>query len=178
MGQFLHKHNTDNVHTRAVIVGLVNLLNSKIYYQNVLSDTNIENVSVPFIPNMGGDERFLQDFFLHWNDCVHPRLADGNYDVIPRGVVTLTTNSINTSAMTNRFVRGNYVKEVNGELQRFSAFLNSIPLSMEFDIEIQTDTLLDCFKIQQSILETFYKVQVFSVNFKGFRVPCQAGFYY
>ena len=125
---------------------------------------------------MGGDERFLQDFFTHWSDCQHPRMADGNYDVIPRGVLTLTDNSINTTAMTHRFVRGTYVKEVNGELQRFNSFLNSIPLTMSFDLEVETDTLIDAFKIQQAILETFYKVQVFSVSFKGFRVPCQGGF--
>ena len=176
MGQFLHKYNTDNVHTRAVIVGLINLLNSRIQYENVLSDTVIETIGVPFLPNMGGDERFLQDFFTHWNDCKHPRMADGNYDVIPRGVVTLSSNTINTTAMTHRFVRGSYVKEVNGELQRYNAFLNSLPLTMDFDIEVETDTVIDAFKIQQAILETFYKVQVFSVSFKGFRVPCQAGF--
>ena len=176
MGQFLHKYNTDNVHTRAVIVGLINLLNSRIQYENVLSDTVVETIGVPFLPNMGGDERFLQDFFTHWNDCQHPRMADGNYDVIPRGVVTLGSNTINTTAMTHRFVRGSYVKEVNGELQRFNAFLNSIPLTMDFSIEVETDTVIDAFKIQQAILETFYKVQVFSVSFKGFRVPCQAGF--
>ena len=173
---FLHKYNTDNVHTRAVIVGLINLLNSRIQYEHVLSDTVIETIGVPFLPNMGGDERFLQDFFTHWNDCQHPRMADGNYDVIPRGVVTLNSNTINTTAMTHRFVRGSYVKEVNGELQRFNAFLNSIPLTMDFSIEVETDTTIDAFKIQQAILETFYKVQVFSVSFKGFRVPCQAGF--
>ena len=176
MSNFLHRHNTDNVHTRAVIVGLINLLNSRVFYSNVLADSTEENIGVPFLPNMGGDERFLQDFFLHWNECIHPRMADGNYDVIPRGVVTFSSNTINTTAMTHRFVRASYVKEVNGELQRFNSFLNSIPLTMDFDIEVQTDSLLDAFKIQQSILETFYKVQVFSVNFKGFRVPCQAGF--
>lgn len=176
MGQFLHKYNTDNVHTRAVIVGLINLLNSRIQYENVLSDTVIETIGVPFLPNMGGDERFLQDFFTHWNDCKHPRMADGNYDVIPRGVVTFSSNTINTTAMTHRFVRGSYVKEVKGELQRYNAFLNSIPLTMDFEIEVETDTVIDAFKIQQAILETFYKVQVFSVSFKGFRVPCQAGF--
>ena len=103
-------------------------------------------------------------------------MADGNYDVIPRGVVTLTGNTINTTAMTHRFVRGTYVREVNGELQRFNSFLNSLPLTMTFDLEVETDTMIDSFKIQQAILETFYKVQVFSVSFKGFRIPCQAGF--
>ncbi len=176
MGEFLHKYNTDNVHARAVIVGLVNLLNNRVQYENVLSDTEIDVVSVPFFYSMTGDERFLQDFFLEWNDCIHPRIADGNYDVIPRGIVNITSSAINTSAMTHRFVRGSYVKEVNGELQTYNGFLNSIPLTMNFDVKIETDTNLDAFKIQQAIIETFYKTQVYSVSYKGFRVPCQVGF--
>jgi hypothetical protein len=173
---FLHKYNTDDVHSRAVIIGLVNLLNTRVQYTNVLSDTNVDVVTVPFFYSMTGDERFLQDYFLEWNDCIHPKIADGNYDVIPRGIVTLTGNTINTSAMTHRFVRGSYVKEINGQLQTFNAFLNPIPLSMTFDVQIETDTNLDAFKIQQSIIETFYKTQVYSVSYKGFRVPCQVGF--
>lgn len=173
---FLHKYNTDDVHSRAVIVGLVNLLNTRIHFNNVLSDTNIDTVTVPFFYSMTGDERFLQDYFLEWNDCIHPRTADGNYDVIPRGIVTLTSNTINTTAMTHRFVRGSYTREVNGQLQTFNAFLNPIPLSMGFDVVIEADTNLDAFKIQQSIIETFYKTQVYSVSYKGFRVPCQVGF--
>jgi len=176
MSKFSHKYNTDNVHTRAVIVGLVNLLNQKVQYYNVLSDTDTDEVIVPFYYNYGGDERFLQDYFLEWNDCVTPRMADGNYDPIPRGSVTLSGNSINTSTMTNRFVRGTYVKEVNGELITYNAYLNPIPLTMSFEVDVTTDTALDAFKIQQSILETFYKTQVFSVNFRGFRIPCQVGF--
>jgi hypothetical protein len=176
MSKFSHKYNTDNVHTRAVIVGMVNLLNQKVQYQNILSDTDVDEIVVPFYYNFGGDERFLQDYFLEWNDCVTPKMADGNYDPIPRGIVTLTGNSINTSTLTNRFVRGTYVKEINGELLTFNAYLNAIPLTMSFEVEITTDTSLDAFKIQQSILETFYKTQVFSVNFRGFRVPCQVGF--
>jgi hypothetical protein len=176
MGQFLHKYNTDNVHSRAVIVGLVNLLNTVVQYDNILGDNTFDRVTVPFFYSMTGDERFLQDFFLEWSDCVHPKHADGNYDVIPRGIVTLTSNTINTSAMTHRFVRGSYAKEVDGQLQTYNAFLNSIPLAMQFDVVIEADTNLDAFKIQQSIIETFYKTQVYSVSYKGFRVPCQVGF--
>lgn len=176
MSSFLHKFNTDNVHSRAVIVGLLNLLNSKVYIENVLGDDSIDSVEVPFYYNMGGDERFLQDYYLHWNECLTPRMADGNYDVIPRGIVTLSSSNINTAAMTHRFVRGTYVKEVNGKIQQYNSFLNSIPLTMSFEVKIKTDSYLDAFKVQQSILETFYKVQVYSVQFKGFRVPCQVGF--
>jgi hypothetical protein len=176
MGEFLHRHNNDNVHSRAVIVGMINLLNSHVYFNNILSDTVSDTVYVPFFYNMGGDERFLQDYFLHWNDCIHPRLADGNYDVIPRGIVTLSSKNIDTGKMTHRFVRGNYVKQVNGQLQTFSAYLNSIPIAMNFEIEIEVDTNLDAFKVEQAIIDVFYKTQVYSVTYKGMRIPCQVGF--
>lgn len=176
MSNYLHKYNTDNVHHRAVIVGLINVLNSKIQYENILSDTDTNIIEVPFYYSMGGDERFLQDYFLHWNDCIHPKTADGNYDVIPRGHVTLESSSINTGNMTNRFVRASYIKEVDGQLLTYNSFLNSIPLTLGFKVQIVTDTSLDAFKIQQSLIDTFYKTQVFSVNYKGFRVPCQVGF--
>lgn len=176
MGDFLHKYNTDDVHIRAVIVGLVNLLNNRIVYKNILSDTESDDITVPFFYSMTGDERFLQDYFMEWNDCLHPKVVEGNYDIIPRGIVNLESSSINTSAMTHRFVRGTYVKEVSGELQTFSAYLNSIPLTMSFKVSVETDTTLDAFKIYQSIIEVFYKTQVYSIMFKGFRVPCQVGF--
>lgn len=176
MGEFLHKYNTDNVHSRAVIVGVVNLLNSRVMYEQVLSDTDIEMVYVPFYYNNGGDERFMQDYFLQWNDCIHPKHADGNYDVIPRGIVTMSSKTIDTSKLTHRFVRGTFVKEIGGKLQQFNAYINSLPISMNFDVEIEVDTNLDAFKVEQSIMETFYKTQVFSVNFRGFRIPCQVGF--
>jgi hypothetical protein len=131
---------------------------------------------VPFYYNFGGDERFLQDYFLQWNECVTPQMVDGNVDPIPRGIVTLTSSTINTNMLTNRFIRGNYVKQVGNEVLTYNAFLNPIPLSMNFDVKIVADTSLDAFKIQQAVLETFYKTQVFSVEFRGFRIPCQAGF--
>jgi hypothetical protein len=173
---YLHKFNTDNVHARAVIVGLVNLLNSKVQFENIYSDTDTQIVEVPFYYNFGGDERFLQDYFLQWNECLTPKMVDGNVDPIPRGIVTLESSTINTNMLTNRFIRGNYVKQVGNEVLTYNAFLNPIPLTMNFTVKIVTDTSLDAFKVQQAVLETFYKTQVFSVEFKGFRVPCQVGF--
>ena len=173
---YLHKYNTDNVHARAVIIGLVNLLNSKVQFENIYSDTQKSIVTVPFYYNFGGDERFLQDYFLEWNECVTQQMVDGNVDPIPRGIVTLTSSTINTNMLTNRFIRGNYVKQVGNEVLTYNSFINPIPLTMNFEVKIVADTSLDAFKIQQAVLETFYKTQVFSVEFRGFRIPCQAGF--
>ena len=173
---FQHKYNTDNIHSRAIIVGLVNLLNNKIQYENIISDTEKDVIEVPWFPVRSLDERFLQDYFKFWNDCIHPKLSDGNYDVVPRGIVTLASKGIESSSLTQRFVRGSYVKEIDGKLETFNSYINSIPIKMSFDCELVCSSYTDAFKIEQTILETFYKVQIFNVTFKGFRIPVQVGF--
>lgn len=172
---FNHKYNTDNVLIRTVIVGLINSLNDKIYFNNVQSDTVTQKVNVPFYYAFSGDERFMQDYFSDWGDCA-PQMIEGNYDPIPRGSITLTGTSIQSGEMTSRFVRGSYVKEEDGQLNKYSSYLNSIPLSMTFSVSILVDSVIDSFKITQELIKVFYKTLVFRVNFAGTVVPSQVGF--
>jgi hypothetical protein len=173
---FNHKYNTDDSILRANIVGLVNELNNRIFFENVWEDGRKETVRVPFFYAMSGDERFLQDYFSNWNDCA-PDFIEGNTDPIPRGTIYLSGYSVLASNLTSRYVRGYYTKETEeGELKRFNSYINSIPVQMNFTGEILTDTSIDSFKIVQAITAYLYRTQVFSVNFMGFRVPTQVGF--
>lgn len=173
---FEHKYNKDDIHTRSVIAGLVNMLNNKVFYNNVLSDDTFDTVQVPFYFSFTGDERYLQEHFLNWSSCQSAMFADGNYEKVPRGVVTMQDKTIDEGALTQRFIRGTYTKEIDGKLETFSANLNPIPLSFTFEVGIITDTMTDLMKIDQIILETFYKTQTFNVNFKGFLIACTVGF--
>jgi hypothetical protein len=173
---FNQKHNSDDIHIRAVISGLVDLLNSKIFFNNVLSNTQTDQVHVPFYFSFTGDERYLQDKFLDWSSCRSSTFADGNYEKVPRGIVKLTSKRIKESELTQRFIRGTYTKEINGNLETFSANLNPIPLEIGFDVEIVANSMTDLSKIDQQLLETFYKVQMFNVNFKGFLISCMVEF--
>lgn len=172
---FNHKYNTDDAIIRANIVGLVNELNNRIKFENVWEDNRVQVVRVPFFYAMSGDERFLQNYFSNWNDCA-PDFIEGNMDYIPRGTVFLTGYSVLASNLTSRYVRGYYTKEMEGELRRFNSYINSIPIQLNFSAEILVDTSIDSFKVTQAITEYLYRTQVFSVNFKGFRVPTQVGF--
>ena len=171
---FSHKHNTDDVLLRAVIVGLVNAFNYQIYYENVVSDTERQTVRVPFYYAFSGDERFMQDYFSNWSDCA-PTWLEGNYDPIPRGSITLSGVNIQSANQTSRFVRGFFTREKDGELLRYNSYLNSIPVSLQFNVKILTDTALDAFKIQQEIFRVLYKTMVFRVNFAGSVIPSQVG---
>lgn len=166
---------SDNIHARQIIIGIVNLLNNNVIIEYI--DNGIEKTNhIPFFYSATGDERFLQDYFVTWSQCLPKDYILGSFDKKPRGIINVASANINTGNMTNRFERGVYTKEINGQIETFSSNINSIPMDYMFDVEIETDTHLDLFKIQQSILELFYKTQVYSVYFKGFRVPCQAGF--
>lgn len=174
---FNEKYNTDDVLYRNIIIGLLNLLNRNIVIQQAISADEIQDVSVPFFPPMYGDERFLQDFYmLNGVDCDGPKYAEGNIDPVPRGIVSLSSMTINSSALTSKFVRGTFNQEVDGTIKAYSAFLNPIPLLLNFDVEIICGTLLEAMKIIQQTIDTFYKVAIFAVDFKGLRVPCQVGF--
>lgn len=172
----LNTYNNENIISRAVIAGLLGVLNNDIKYEQSWSNDDIEVVSVPWFYNQSGDERFMQDFYTHYADCNFPRPVDGNFDVIPRGVITYTGSSIDSNRITNRFVRARYLKLVDGKLESFVSFMYSIPLNIKFDCELWLDTQLTALKIEQSIREVFYKTVTFYMYYKGMRLGATAGF--
>jgi hypothetical protein len=171
-----NRYNNEDILIRAIIAGLLDILNNKIVYQQIWANDAIENITIPWYYNMSGDERFMQDFYTHYGDCIAPKPADGNFDMIPRGVVTYTGSPIDSTRTTSRYVQGNYLKEVNGQLQTFRSFLYSIPLNVNFDCEMWLDTQVTALKVEQLIRETFYKTITFYVYFKGMRCGCTVGF--
>jgi hypothetical protein len=178
MSGFLEKYNTDEVFLRGLIGSFLRSLNDKVRYIQINDQQQILEVFIPFFYSMTGDESFLQDFFIQYRNCLTDHIiAEGNYDVIPRGIVTMGQSQIDTQALANKYTRMSYTKETTeGEMKTFSSFTNSLPLNIGFDVNIKTDTLLDAFKIYQAVIQTFYKTYTFSFEYDGFRIPCQVGF--
>jgi hypothetical protein len=172
----LNTYNNENIISRAVIAGLLGVLNNDIKYEQAWANDDIEEVQIPWFYNQSGDERFMQDFYTHYADCNFPRPVDGNFDVIPRGVITYTGSSIDSNRITNRFVRARYLKLVDGKLESFVSFMYSIPLTIKFDCELWVDTHVAALKIEQSIREAFYKTVTFYMYYKGMRLGATAGF--
>lgn len=170
------KYNNEDILVRAVIAGILNILNNKITYQQVWSNEDIETIAVPWFYNMSGDERFMQDFYTHYAHCLPPKPVDGNFDMIPRGVITYTGSSIDSGRITSRYVQGTYMKEIDGQLQTMRSFLYSIPLDINFDCEMWIDTQITSLKVEQAIRELFYKTVTFYVYYKGMRLGCTVGF--
>ncbi len=171
-----NRYNNEDILVRAVLAGLLDILNNHIEYQQVWENDDIEIVKVPWFYNQSGDERFMQDFYTHYAECLPPRPVDGNFDMIPRGAIKYSGSTINAQRITSRYVQGRYVKEVDSKLESYVSFLYSIPLQIRIDCEMWIDREITALKIEQEIRETFYKTVTYYTYYKGLRVGCTVGF--
>ena len=170
------RYNNEDILMRAVIAGLLNVLNNNIKYTLVWGDEDIEEISIPWFYNQSGDERFMQDFYTHYAECMPPRPADGNFDMIPRGIITYNGSQIDSGRITSRYVQGNYVKEKDGKLEGYVSYLYSLPLNVDINAEVWLDNQVTALKVEQELREILYKNVTFYVYYKGMRVGCTAGF--
>ena len=172
------KYNSEDILIRGVIAGLLDVLNNHIqYFQAWCPEPDqLETVNVPWFYNQSGDERFMQDFYTHYAECLPPRPVDGNFDMIPRGIITYSGSTIDAQRITSRYVQGRYVKEVDGKLESYVSFLYSLPLKVRISCEMWIDRQITALKIEQEIRETFYKTLTYYTYYKGMRVGCTVGF--
>lgn len=176
--ELYNRYNTDDVFNRVVIVGLLNLMNNKICYDQIYENTVIENVHVPCMYDFGSsDERFAQDNYTFFGaSCFGEKKIDGKFDMLPRCAVRYTGSQIDSGNITNKGVRGFYMKNENGKLSSYTALLYSIPLTFNFECEMWIDNIDTAFKIEQSIREIFYKNRTYNVLYRGMKVGCCVGF--
>lgn len=177
---FLDKFNSDDIFFRGLIIGMLKSLNEKITFYQTTSSGKIQEVYIPFFYSLAGDESFLQDFYLNYGDCDgNPLFAEGNYDVIPRGILEYQSSRITTASSTNKYVRGTYEKEIvqesgGSEVKAYSAYLTPIPIDATFTLKIKVDTTTDALKIQARTIEVLFKNFIYYFEYNGFRVPVQA----
>ena len=170
MASYNLKYNSDDSVIRHLIIGLLADLNNKIYFYRQIDADNRIAVDVPFYYSITGDDQFLRDNFLFSTtsgpDChPDPSFAEGNYDVVPRGVVNMTSMSIDTGSLVNKRNRGSYTKmNQEGAMEGYSAEFEMIPINLSVDVEILITSTLDAFKITESIIKKLYKSNNYSVE--------------
>lgn len=170
MATYNLKYNTDDSIIRHVIIGLIADLNNKVWFQRQVDANQRKDIDVPFYYSIAGDDQFLRDNFLFTTptgeDCYpDPGFADGNYDVIPRGVASITSISIESSKLVNKRIMGNYSRlDDEGSLQSYSSEFEMIPILLNFDIEILVSSMLDSLKITEMIIKRLYKSNYFNVE--------------
>jgi hypothetical protein len=171
MSAYSQETNKDNTILRYVIVATLAELKNKVFYYNKIAEDSLQKVNVPFYYSVTGDERFLADNFLY--DSIVDGKAIGDYEVVPRGVLQLSSLGIDSGSQTNKFVRGEFVREVNGVLRTFSLDTNFLPLNMTFNVTVVCSNNLEMLKVTESIISKLYKTTTYSIDLGMFRI--QAG---
>lgn len=171
MSAYNAEFNNDDVYLRYIIIALLAELREKIYYYNYI-DGNRVKVEVPFYYSVVGQERFLLDKFLF--DAIDKDKATGDYERVPRGIIELESASIDSGSLVNKFVRGEFLREINGVLKTFSLSTQLIPLNLTFKTTIVANNNLEMFKIFQGIISSLYKANNFYVDMGGFKVQSSA----
>jgi hypothetical protein len=172
--------NTDDIFLRNLTIALLDLLNGEMVMTIARGDHR-EEFSVPFLYNYGTDEGFLKDFYIGLPDNCRIPVAEGTYDIIPRGIVTLSSFQVKSSDITNKFIRGSFTETEKGDndqnvLTGYSAQLFSFPMSVKFDIKIICDNLNKAFKIAENMLHLNYANRVVYFQYNGVRIPAQFQF--
>jgi hypothetical protein len=168
MSVYNNEYNKDNVVLRYIIVSLLAELKNKVYYYDRISEDETVKHNVPFIYSISGNERFLQDNFVY--DNLEEGKAIGDYEVVPRGMVQLDSLSIDSSSITNKFVRSEFVKEVDGKLKTVVTDVAYLPINMSFNITVICSNNLEMLKLTESIMSKLYKATLFQVDLGMFRV--------
>jgi len=172
--------NTDDIFLRNLTISILDLLNGETQI-DLARNNVVQSYSIPFFYNYGTDEGFLKDFYVGLPDNCRVPVAEGTYDIVPRGILTLSTFQVKSSDITNRFVRGNFAGDgigKNGEpvYQPKSALLYSLPLQVKFEIKVIVDNLNKAFKIAESLLDLNYSNRVVYFQYKGVRIAGQIQF--
>lgn len=165
MATYNLKFNYDDSVLRHIIIGLCADLNKKIYIYHQRTQTERIKVDVPFYNSFAGDEDVLYDYFL-LDDMLDPdkKKAIGNYDVIPRGIVNVESFNIDSGALINKFSRGYYQKEVDGQMKSFIAQFQMIPVVISCECKILVDNQLDMYRITEKLIKRLYKSNIFQVD--------------
>jgi hypothetical protein len=173
--------NPKDIFLRNATIALLNVFNKQVFIETVRNDI-VEKHSIPFFYNFGGSAGFMKDFFMELpTDCNYPNYAEGNYEQLPRGIITLTGFSIKTADSTNPFVRGSFSQEtrdINDQKQHktYSARLRVLPMSLSYSIKVESDNINKTFKIIEKLFEMYHKNIVDYFQFRGTRIPVQITF--
>jgi hypothetical protein len=172
--------NKDDVTIRNILIGFLATLHDSIQWYNQIGTSvgDKKLIKVPFYFSTTGTERYLQDNFLNNIDFDPDMLkAETFYNQIPRGIVDLQGVNIEGTAIVNKYVRMQYQRQDDdGTLNTYNAEAFMVPIILNMDCTVYTDSILDQLKCTEAIIKTFFKNKAFQIDTAYVRLPCLATF--
>lgn len=160
------EYNFDDNFFRMVSISLVKTLHNTLSWINVFTDKKIR-VVVPFYLSVAGQDRFVLDAFV---DDIPDARIELNTDQIPRGVVTLSSFSSDTSqfANPNEYIRNKRV--INGKMKTLIQKTKAVPVSLNYDIDIVLNSEIDVFRCSEKILNMLFNYMFFNIDYFGIKI--------
>jgi hypothetical protein len=176
----INESNVDDIFFRNASISVMNYLHKNLNIHQVINGVR-KYYQIPVFYSKAQDSQFMKDYFTQYkSECSPVEYVEGDFDLEPFVIINLSNISVKTSDMTNKFIRGSYVKteeDANGYKvnKGYSAMLYSLPMDLNFSIEIRTDDNIQSFRIIQSLLDEIFKNNVIHFTYKGHRIRCNIG---
>lgn len=169
MSDFNQKYNYEDVFIRNMIVCFLSELNKKIYMYNRLDDNSVEKVNIPCLYSITGAERFLKDEFYY--DALKMGKAIGDYEKVPRCMVSTNGISINSVEQTNKYNKTKINRTVRNRVRTLYLNVEWIPVTLSFDCKVICSNNIELFKLTECIISKIYKnPNFFKVDYGTFNV--------
>lgn len=169
MSDFNQKYNYEDVFIRNIIISFLAELSKKIYYYNRLDDNKVEKVEVPCLYSITGGERFLRDEFYY--DALKQGKAVGDYEKLPRCMVSNTGITINSSEQTNKYNNTKITRTVRNKVRTLYLNVEWIPVTLNFECKILCSNTIELLKLTECIITKIYKnPNFFKVDYGMFNV--------
>lgn len=169
MTDYNQKYNFEDVFTRNMIISFLAELNKKIYFYNRLDDNSVEKIDVPCLYSITGGERFLRDEFYY--DALEQGKAIGDYERLPRCMVSNSGITINSSEQTNKYNRTKIVRTVRNKLRTLYLNVEWIPITLNFECKVLCSNNIELLKLSECIISKIYKnPNFFKVDYGMFNV--------
>ena len=169
MSDFNQKYNYEDVFTRNMIISFLAELNKKIYFYNRLDDNKVEKINVPCLYVITGAERFLKEEFYY--DALKEGKAIGDYEKVPRCMVSNNGITINSSEQTNKYNHTQIVRPVRNKMRTLYLNVEWIPITLNFECKVICSNNIELLKISECVISKIYKnPNFFKVDYGMFNV--------
>lgn len=169
MSDYNQKYNFEDVFTRNMIVSFLAELSKKIYFYNRLDDNSVKKISVPCLYLITGSERYLRDEFQY--DALQQGKAIGDYEKLPRCMVSISGISINSAEQTNKYNRTKIVRTVKNKVKTLYLNVEWIPITLNFECKVLCSNNIELLKLTECIISKIFKnPNFFKVDYGMFNV--------
>jgi len=172
MNEIGHEYDFDDQFFRMVTISLANILSKNIRWINKFepeneNETGFKRVFLPFYTSLTGEERFVFDAFI--DDIVDKRVSM-NTDQLQRGMIEFKGFTTNTDQLANPNQYLSKKVKINSTIKKIISKVKAVPVTLNFDIQIQLATVNEIDKVSQKLLTVFYNYFFFNFDYYGLKI--------